>query len=544
MRVLANCFRSRAGARSRATRALHPHRCTGCSSPDVRWVWTSGDAATAGVAWCYSCTANLAPGSLALGLWAEATNDDSGVAPVEARQWLSDFGPHLAVRSPYCSCPLCGAGELGGEHLLMWCPSVAGAWRILLARSLASMESSHGWHLLPVFLSDSAARTCPSALRAAAGLIHQAAYLAGCTGDATPLSVTTASLRLVRMTCSLTRMHPDLGHATDAPPVDQRPSVEESIDPWDVETSCAACPCTPSVRLSASVASLAGRRLHRPPLDVTKSLVASSRIGSGAILVDLRAPSAPAPLPPSCPLPVLPRVVDCDATARWECDTCRTCGHCMLRLASRRELHPGEEISVDAVPNWLPSRRQWTLDVTFDGGASASPHCAGSGAVLWAMHPDSGDWLVAAVVAIALPGEHRAPVSEAWAAHAAIVALMSWRGARIARVSGDNLAVVRYCNSQGGLMQHLQAILDGPVTALAVAGWDVEWQAVRRKWNVAADAAATLAKRSALSLSRSALWQPRWGIAVSHWATPLFGPFRVPSEHVLDLTWHPALPEL
>ena len=37
-----------------------------------------------------------------------------------------DWGPSL-----YGACPLCGRGEAGAEHLLLWCPAVALAWAVL-----------------------------------------------------------------------------------------------------------------------------------------------------------------------------------------------------------------------------------------------------------------------------------------------------------------------------------------------------------------------------------------------------------------------------
>ena len=57
-----------------------------------------------------------------------------------SRVGLSDVAPPDVlsgawswVPSEYGACPLCGLGEGGAEHLLLWCPAVALAWRFLAA---------------------------------------------------------------------------------------------------------------------------------------------------------------------------------------------------------------------------------------------------------------------------------------------------------------------------------------------------------------------------------------------------------------------------
>ena len=59
----------------------------------------------------WSCSAVVA----ALGEWR--------VAPPELLTRAWDWSP-----SEYGSCPLCGLGEGGAEHLMLWCPAVALAW--------------------------------------------------------------------------------------------------------------------------------------------------------------------------------------------------------------------------------------------------------------------------------------------------------------------------------------------------------------------------------------------------------------------------------
>ena len=81
---------------------------------------------------------------------------------------------------------------------------------------------------------------------------------------------------------------------------------------------------------------------------------------------------------------------------------------------------------------------------------------------------------------------------------------------RRVRASGDNLAVVRYCAAQGRLRRPaMQAVVEPGLAALSRGGWDVAWQAVRRRLNVAADAAATEAVQWAGRLREGGATEPR-----------------------------------
>ena len=68
-------------------------------------------------------------------------------------------------------------------------------------------------------------------------------------------------------------------------------------------------------------------------------------------------------------------------------------------------------------------------------------------------------------------------------------------------VSGDNLAVVRYCAGTGRLRREaMYARLDYRLGALLSRGWRLEWRAVRRRLNRAADRLATAGVQWASSL--------------------------------------------
>jgi hypothetical protein len=65
---------------------------------------------------------------------------------------------------------------------------------------------------------------------------------------------------------------------------------------------------------------------------------------------------------------------------------------------------------------------------------------------------------------------------------------------RRARITGDNLQVIRYAAGVSRFARpYLQAPLDAGLQALARLGFQVQWQAVRRRLNTAADSVATAA---------------------------------------------------
>ena len=181
-------------------------------------------------------------------------------------------------------------------------------------------------------------------------------------------------------------------------------------------------------------------------------------------------------------------------------------------LHALADIPPGGEVTVTELGPFLGFFDGQAWEVSFDGGAIPGT-AAGGGAVLWEPHSDgSGRWRVRAVARIAIPGEGRAPVAEAWGLVAALRLLATLRTeARSARVIGDNLGIVRFGAAEGRLHhQHLQAPIDGALTPLLLAGWDLRWVAVRRRLNRAADAQATIARDRAAALSSRGDLAPEW----------------------------------
>ena len=89
-------------------------------------------------------------------------------------------------------------------------------------------------------------------------------------------------------------------------------------------------------------------------------------------------------------------------------------------------------------------------------------------------------------------------------------------GERRVRISGDNLAVLRHCASQGRLHKPCtQAVLEPVLARLASGGWRVSWQAVRRRSNMAADAEATDGVVWAARLRRDGVLARRWRVRLA-----------------------------
>ena len=93
----------------------------------------------------------------------------------------------------------------------------------------------------------------------------------------------------------------------------------------------------------------------------------------------------------------------------------------------------------------------------------------------------------------ALPWDIGAQVAEAAGCRAALGLLAELRvPTRAARIVGDNLAVVRFGAGTGRLRRpQMQAQIDQSLAHVHAAGWRLQWIAVRRRLNQAADRQAT-----------------------------------------------------
>ena len=221
-----------------------------------------------------------------------------------------------------------------------------------------------------------------------------------------------------------------------------------------------------------------------------------------------------------------PRLDSERPTAAWHVSYCGVCDKHIAHLRSTGPLQTGDEIVCASSPSPELDTALWPYEVTFDGGARhihPDHKVSGAGATLW-RHDASGrpPEQVASIV-VALPDVQDSQVAEASGCRAALGGLANVStDVRAARVVGDNLAVVRYGAGTGRFQRSLlQAQMELALGPLAQKGWRLQWHAVRRRLNKAADRLATLGVFWAEALRRRGVREVRSHIVWHHPQSPL-----------------------
>ena len=191
------------------------------------------------------------------------------------------------------------------------------------------------------------------------------------------------------------------------------------------------------------------------------------------------------------------------ANAVWRVDQCALCREWCAHLTVTCALRPGDEVLVtwNPAPAW--EEANWPLEATFDG--SACERAAGAGATVWAHQLGGGPPVCVARGWAAIPWPAGAQVAEAIGCRLAVDMLVALQPPTCAaRVVGDNLAVIRYGAGTARLRRpELQTHLEGALGRALAAGWRLQWCAVRRRLNRAADALALEGRLWAQSLLRT-----------------------------------------
>ena len=126
--------------------------------------------------------------------------------------------------------------------------------------------------------------------------------------------------------------------------------------------------------------------------------------------------------------------------------------------------------------------------------------------------------MLLAEAAAAVPHATSAMDAEAWGLKVGLD-LVAAAGARVPvrrlEVYGDNLAVVRFGAGTGRVQgPHVCGLVSSPLARSLGLGWDMRWHAVRRRFNSAADAAATVARDRGTALALTGARSPevtwRW----------------------------------
>jgi hypothetical protein len=399
-------------------------------------------------------------------------------------------------RSPFGACPLCGLGEAGSEHLCVWCPAVACAWAQLwpdrAVGSLLQAVAVDGPHLATT-----------------AALLHQSAFLYGSLQGRATMHWSQAAGWLVRAVRHRGLLHAladiSLG-ADDIDDPDDHGDVEDlaptACDVWTHAATARCLACRGTAPVGRLLYTTAGHALRaagpRPDDDLVLTPAAACPLPPGRLAAVFCSDQRRAlwPLREHAWVPE-PRVVDDrNATAHWDVRRCECCGGWRAALITTAALDVGGEVTVPSQAHVLGRiAARSGVEVAFDGGARLihGHRVAGAGAVLWDDASDTGGPALVAEAQVALPGETTAPVAEAWGLRLALALLDVWKPRRrVARVIGDNLAVIRYGAAQGRIHRtHLHSILEQPLSRAALTGWQLHWSAVRRRFNRHADRMAT-----------------------------------------------------
>ena len=236
-----------------------------------------------------------------------------------------------------------------------------------------------------------------------------------------------------------------------------------------------------------------------------------------------------------------PRVDAAHATAAWHVSYCGVCDKHIACLRATVPLQTGDEVVCATLPSPDLDTILWPYEVTFDGGARhihPEHKVAGAGATLWRHDPTTGAPIQIASIVVALPDVHDSQIAEATGCRAALAGLARLdTEVRAARVVGDNLAVVRYGAGTGRFQRSLlQAQMELALGPLAQRGWRLQWQAVRRRLNKAADRLATLGVFWAEALRRRGASGTHTHIVWHHSSSPSPDPPDCfPAPHVLSL---------
>jgi len=180
------------------------------------------------------------------------------------------------------------------------------------------------------------------------------------------------------------------------------------------------------------------------------------------------------------------------------------------------DLEPGVEVTTlpcSLFTDRVPEEDHYLL--TFDGGAREVDleEVSSAAAILWGPRNEAGDRHRLRTASVQLPGIRNSQVAEAWGLRLACLLLLmeggQASGLRSATIAGDNLAVIRYGAAQGRLHRpEMQGLLEQVLARLALSGWELNWLAMRRCFNTAADALATEALTGATALAKLGLRLP------------------------------------
>ena len=488
IKLLSGGIKGTVARRARESRSYRHRTCELCNSQEVLWTWTTPAPGQAGHSWCGQCIGRVDHG-IAPWAWLLAKKGikDSRAPETRIPDALDRTEWHMS-QSPYLTCPLCGMGEASSQHLAIWCPAVGIAWKVIAPRA--------GEHTV---MEAAVNGRQPESVIA---LCHQVVVHYGAWATRHQADYKKAAGDMIQaVKCGQPALNPELDLEEEEGLGRPHQLKRQGLLAREPLAPCDRCRRVRSLMHGSSRPYLQGGS-DRPTKTAKLYPVASRAVHERDTILVTYAESHPAHwLPVGKGWIPQPDVSTKEANASWCRGTCPRCRSHRLYIKADRDIPKGQEIKV------APSRLVYhpgtdrDMEVTFDGGAREvrGRRVAGAAAVLWLPDPLGGEMVPTCAVHILLPGEEHAQVAEAWGLRGAVgLALYGTKGTTGNRITGDNLAVIRYAADQGGLRKiALQALLEVPLARLAATGRKIEWLAVRRRFNKAADREATEALMAA-----------------------------------------------
>lgn len=451
-------------------------------------------------------------------------------------------GPPFPSGGVYTRCPLCGGGEAGSEHSVVFCPAIHEAWTSL---SSSTPQWWLGWldHKTP-----------PSQeTRLAIRFNHAIAFLATSLGH-NPVSDSREGTRLLAKQVlqrqdQVSCVPLDSDHHLLLNRPDNRKNQWSTTPQLDRANSCLSCGHNGNGGVRTWHGKHAQRAAYCQPEMPRAALVATETFPDGEQVLTLSAHSVPAawPFGVQGPMGWPVEASQQGDNIRWTCFRCPQCSLWKLTAHATREIETGDLLRGPAPPQTqvLLSDSPPRYLVAFDGGArhksptaclpKEGPRAAGAGAILWGPVNNEGHRPCLAQALVVAPWAHSSMTAEALGLRAALAltTLTTGHPGELC-VVGDNLPIMRMAASNGKVRtRDVWHLLDEPLGFCAVQGWTCRWAAVRRNQNKAADALATIATLEAVGDAAKGNFQTRLLL----WTNS-------PSDHGRQptLLWHEPAP--
>ena len=511
--------------------------CWGCRGPGpIRWKWISGCRSPVGlqptVGWCLACTQGRRKGHLLL----EDAGDSDPDSPLSgnARSDTANLpGPPVPRHGFFLVCPLCGCGEVGAEHISIFCRAVTGAWNII------GPSESDWWLDTPIEQH----RDLQLAFN------HAVAWLS-CALAHNPVDGHRRGCEMILQHIASRRNLDELDSALGR---NRREVLEgDEVQAWEWPNEPSALdPCLLCPRSACKVVSFCGKHANRaaqadsreqaPALRVTED------VPTGSTLISLRAGLIPAAWPRS-DHKVFGWPLTCslaDTNCVWNALRCPHCGSHSLTAIATCNLKAGDLVRSEVPPGVLKSLEKTGILLSFDGGArtqgngykieEGEPPIAGAGAAIWDEAGVDGRRRCLAQLIISTPRLRSSMLAEAAGLAYGILFLASacgWPGQM--GILGDNLPIVRLAAGNAKLRSNpVWREVEEALMIVARRRWRPDYHAVRRHLNKAADALATLGVFKALELwsegqndDEIMLWCDEIAFRQRGWAVPTAFPGR------------------